>query len=114
MAKVPLPDHHLRRLHPPCGDDFTVLVRIEGGMGVVFVRGELDLATAGLLADTLDAYRPVVTGFVFDLVGVTFVDLAGLEPIRHHADGRAVIRTTSRMVDRLLDVARLEELRQGG
>jgi anti-anti-sigma factor len=67
--------------------------RIEDG---VSVRGEIDLATAGDLAEALyDAAATTDTGFLIDLSQVTFIDSTGIDALTRvlnvHADKRFVI-----------------------
>ena len=69
------------------------LERIDDG---VAVRGEIDLATAGDLAEALyDAAATTDTGFLIDLSQVTFIDSTGIDALTRvlnvHADKRFVI-----------------------
>jgi anti-anti-sigma factor len=69
------------------------LERIDDG---VAVRGEIDLATAGDLAEALyDAAATTDTGFLIDLTQVTFIDSTGIDALTRvlnvHADTRFVI-----------------------
>jgi anti-anti-sigma factor len=67
--------------------------RIDDG---VAVRGEIDLATAGDLAEALYAAAAATdAGFLIDLSGVTFIDSTGIDALTRvlnvHADKRFVI-----------------------
>ena len=69
------------------------LERIDGG---VAVQGEIDLATAGDLAEALyDAAATTDTGFLIDLTQVTFIDSTGIDALTRvlnvHADTCFVI-----------------------
>jgi anti-anti-sigma factor len=67
-----------------------------GSTTVVAVRGEIDLATAGDLAEALyDAAATTDTGFLIDLSQVTFIDSTGIDALTRvlnvHVDKRFVI-----------------------
>jgi anti-anti-sigma factor len=63
---------------PPSGP-LSCQVTRDGHRAVIAVRGEVDLATAPLLASSLDAVRgDGATELLVDLSGVTFMDSTGL------------------------------------
>ena len=75
------------------------------------VRGEIDLATAGDLAEALyDAAATTDTGFLIDLSQVTFIDSTGIDALTRvlnvHADKRFVI-VPSNQVFKLLHLSGL-------
>ena len=83
----------------------------------VRARGELDVATAGLLALALEEQRAAKRRYVrLDLSGLTFMDCAGLSVIlrAHHqllADGGTLILTgASPRVQRVLHITALDEV----
>jgi anti-anti-sigma factor len=75
----------------------------------VVVEGELDLASAGVLQDTIDSVAECSDGpcVVLDLQGVSFIDSSGLHAlIRPAVEGHPVVlRRPSRAVQTLLDLA---------
>jgi anti-anti-sigma factor len=70
-------------------EQFSVTIRQDGGMVVVALAGELDLATAPELGDALESLDADAT---VDLSGVTFMDCAGLAVLleAHEREGRRV------------------------
>jgi anti-anti-sigma factor len=80
----------------------------------VVVEGELDLAAAGLLHDTIEAVDLCsdAPGVVLDLRGITFIDSSGLHAlVRPVTEGRSVVlRRPSRAVQTLLDLAGVASL----
>jgi anti-sigma B factor antagonist len=85
------------------------------------VRGELDIASAPELAAALDAlltadHRVVV----LDLADLSFLDCAGMRPIRsalsalRRRGGTLVIRHPQPLVERTLRLAGLDEALEGG
>lgn len=92
------------------------------GCTFVALRGELDLASAPMLAEVVDYSLPHADGMVvFDLTSLDFVDLAGTRSLVHavtraRSTGRmAIALFPSRPVERvlrLLDV--VDELGLGG
>ena len=110
MTGIPLPEHSPTGTPAGIGGvQLSIDVRVDGDTALVSVSGELDLAAATRLDETLSLYARRVDGFVFDLSGVTFVDLAGLELITTHCDGPRAIRASSRVVDRLLQLMQAGE-----
>lgn len=67
------------------------------------MTGELDLATVGFFEDSIAPYRGRKGLLLFDLGGVTFVDVVGIKLIiQTCAAGEARIGVTSESVRRLL------------
>jgi anti-sigma B factor antagonist len=60
-----------------------VETRMEDGVAVVALRGELDIATTPELEDALSAAEdaPGVQGIVIDLSGLAFMDSSGLRAV---------------------------------
>jgi anti-sigma B factor antagonist len=67
---------------------FTVVVEHLDGTVLVCPVGELDLATGPILEQVLETLVGGPPAIELDLTGITFVDCAGLRPIRQ-ALGRA-------------------------
>jgi anti-sigma B factor antagonist len=82
------------------------------GSEVLVVGGEIDLATASMLEDAIQAVRGTVA---VDLSGVTFMDSAGMRVLireheRREASGdKLVLAALSEPVRRVLEVAGLLE-----
>jgi anti-sigma B factor antagonist len=90
----------------------TELEELDDGSLRLYVRGELDLATAsGLEEALLDSARNDPARLVVDLAEVPFMDAAGLRVLiaaqrrQSEAGGDLVIGRPSRQVARLLEVA---------
>jgi len=67
------------RSDQPAGEDFRISVRDDGGVPMVAVEGEVDVATAPSVRDEL--YRLIEAGanrVVMDLSGMDFIDSTGL------------------------------------
>ena len=89
----------------------TVLTRLGPDGPTVFVRGEVDLASAPQLREAaLRALSPGPKALCIDLAGVTFMDVCGLQVLlsaqrsASRAGGRLVLARTPPVVDRLLDL----------
>jgi anti-sigma B factor antagonist len=71
-------------------DSFELEERSDGERTVVALRGELDLATAGVVQERLNALRGDRRPVVLDLDGLTFIDSTGirlvLESVRHREE----------------------------
>ena len=95
---------------------FTVAVEHLDGTIVVCPVGELDLATAPELERVLSGLRGDAHAVLLDLSGLTFVDCAGLGPIRETVRqeallGRQVRLSAARpLVQRVLELTGLQEL----
>jgi anti-sigma B factor antagonist len=81
------------------------------------VTGELDLATASLIGDTLDKINSAQPLHVhFDLSGVNFCDAAGLsaflaaDRVLGAAGGRLTLIQPSPQILRLLAITKLDEI----
>ncbi|HSM44770.1 MAG TPA: STAS domain-containing protein, partial [Acidimicrobiia bacterium] len=55
-----------------------VAVSIDGATAVVWVRGELDMATESLLREGLTPYTGHYAAVVYELDRLSFIDVAGL------------------------------------
>jgi len=58
--------------------NFDVIVEREGSTLLVSPRGEIDLATIGLVREAVDRDHAAGTALVLDLRGVGFMDTSGL------------------------------------
>jgi anti-sigma B factor antagonist len=94
----------------------TVTREVEDGVAVVRAAGELDLATASLLARAIGTAANSRPRVLVDLAAVEFCDSAGLRALLGAARevearaGRLVVAVTpGGAVDRLLEVAGLRE-----
>ena len=103
-----------RGIRPPAA--YSIAERDAAGpIGLVALRGELDLAAAPTLRARVDA-APAGQPLVLDLTEVTFIDSAVLkELLRARAelsarDGRLVLAGVPPAVRRLLDLTRTSEL----
>jgi anti-sigma B factor antagonist len=89
---------------------------VESGHVVVAVRGEVDIATAGLLRDHLRAALTAGLAVVVDLGDVPFMDSTGLGVLvdaskRAHAAGTAlVLARPQRIVRNALRLVRVDVL----
>jgi anti-sigma B factor antagonist len=87
------------------------------GQAVVAVRGELDLYTAPLLWETIDAAIAATPHeLVIDLTDVTFLDSSGLSVlVRAHkrlrpVDGTVVVRGAAEQVYMALEMTKLTKV----
>jgi len=93
----------------------TKVVRVDGAT-VIYVEGELDMATAERLRDTIEPHMGPHQTIVLDLSGVEFMDSACLKVLvlargQLTADGGSlVLRNPSRSAHLLLTVAGVEFL----
>lgn len=82
---------------------FSVSIRCRGAWVSVMVEGELDLATAPILEDSLYPFRHRLEPFLFNLGGVRFIDVVGIKPILRRCErDDARIGVTSHSVRNLL------------
>jgi anti-sigma B factor antagonist len=86
---------------------FELVLVDERGLRVLEVRGELDVATAPLLAEGIDAVRHGPRSVVIDLRGVTFADHSGIAPVlpalTSSERGDVTVRCVSPAVARVLE-----------
>jgi anti-sigma B factor antagonist len=88
-------------------------MRVDGAT-VIFVHGEIDMATAERLHDAVEPYMGPNQAIVLDLSGVAFMDSACIKVLvqargRLTDDGGSLIlRNPSRVARRLLTVAGVE------
>jgi anti-anti-sigma factor len=96
--------------------NFSTEVVEADGATVIYVRGEIDIATAGRLRDVIEPHLGPRQSIVLDLGGVEFMDSQSLKVLeqargRLTADGGSlVLRNPSEAARRLLTVARTEGL----
>ena len=93
---------------------FTVVVEHIDGTVLVCPVGELDLATAPILERVLETLVADPPAIELDLSGITFVDCAGLRPIREALQRASPSSTRVRvsgarpMVRRVLELTGLD------
>jgi anti-sigma B factor antagonist len=91
----------------------TKVVRVDGAT-VIFVQGEIDMATAGRLRDAIEPHMGAEQTIVLDLSCVEFMDSSCLKVLvqargRLTDDGGSLIlRNPSRVAHRLLTIAGVE------
>jgi anti-sigma B factor antagonist len=66
------------------GDLSTEVARIDGAT-VIYVRGEIDIATAERLRDAIEPHMGPRQAIVLDLSGVHFMGSVGLHILNKHA-----------------------------
>jgi anti-anti-sigma factor len=100
-------------LVPPPGD-FEVLTNRDGATLVVSPRGEIDLATVGVVREAVDAEQQPGEALVLDLREVGFMDTSGLryvlelhERAKQEGFGLLLVRGPS-AVQRVFEVSGLE------
>jgi anti-anti-sigma factor len=99
------------------GSFSTEVVR-EHGLIVIYVRGEVDMATAGRLRDAIEPHMGPGQTIVLDFAGVVFLDSQCLKVLIRArgtltADGGSLmLRNPSRAAHRLLTTFAIEELLQ--
>lgn len=98
-------------------DLLSVTVRIAEGLPVVAARGEVDVTSAPVLEEALEAQLEAgASSLVVDFLGVTFLDSTGLSAlVRAHrrctaAGGRLALVMADPQLLRLLAVTGLDRL----
>ena len=98
---------------PGGGPLLTLRVRRDGGRAVIEARGEVDLGTAGLLAQCGALALEQQPGpLVLDLSGLTFFSAAGLRTLmelQNAAGERLLLRAPSRSVMFVLELTALTD-----
>jgi anti-sigma B factor antagonist len=93
---------------------FSTKVVVENGDPVIYVQGEIDIATAGRLRDAIEPHMGPKQTIVLDFSGVEFMDSSCLKVLVQArgsltADGGSLIlRNPSRVAQRLLTVFGIE------
>lgn len=89
-----------------------VAVSISGVTAFVRVSGELDMGSESRLSEGLDPYTGQYAAVVYELDGLSFMDVAGLHSLDNTPDTNAsvTIRDPSKQVRRLLDLAGRESM----
>ena len=96
--------------------NFSTQVAQTGDATVIYVRGEIDIATCERLRDAIESHLGPRQSVILDLAGVEFIDSSGLHVLeqargRLTADGGSlVLRNPSEAAHRLLTVTQTEEL----
>jgi anti-anti-sigma factor len=96
--------------------DFSTEVAQTGNATVIYVRGEIDIATCERLRDAIEPHLGPGQSVILDLSGVEFIDSSGLHVLEQArgqltADGGSLIlRNPSRAAHRLLSVTKTEDL----
>ena len=104
-------------IHRPATDLLTVEISDPAPMARITVSGEIDSSSAPLLREHLDTLlESPLTDLTIDLVGVTFLDSAGLCVLAAahrralHQDVRMRVLASSRAVIRPLQITGLWDL----
>ena len=98
--------------------NFSAEVAQTGDATLVYVRGEIDIATCERLRDVLEPHLGPRQSVILDLSGVEFIDSSGLHVMEQArgtltADGGSlVLRNPSEAAHRLLTVTKTEDLLQ--
>ena len=93
----------------------TKVVRVDGAT-VIYVQGEIDMATAGRLRDAIEPHMGPDQTIVLDLGGVVFMDSACLTVLVQargkltRDGGSLILRNPSSIAHRLLTAAGVEFL----
>ena len=99
-------------------DGFSTKVARDGDAIVIFVKGEIDIATAERLRDAIEPHLGPRQTIVLDLSGVEFMDSSSLHVLAQargtlSADGGSLfLRNPSVAAHRLVTVSGLEDLLQ--
>lgn len=93
----------------------SVVPKLDNDLLAVKVSGELDMATAAVLEDSMRPFRGMHTSVKYDLTDLTFIDCAGLRSLLAPANGDPFSGLTSmtdasRCVRRLLEILQLQSL----
>ena len=100
------------------GDLFSTEVSESNGVIVIFVRGEIDMSTAGRLRDAIEPHLGPEQTMILDLSGVEFMDSQCFHVLLQArgtltADGGSlVLRNPSRAARHLLDRVQAERFLQ--
>src|SRR5512132_1871333 len=98
--------------------NFSTEAAQTGDATVIYVRGEIDIATCERLRDAIEPHLGPRQSVILDLSGVEFIDSSGLHVLEQArgtltADGGSlVLRNPSKAARRLLTVTRTEDLLQ--
>ena len=98
--------------------NFSTELAQTGDATVIYVRGEIDLATCERLRDAIEPHLGPRQSVVLDFSGVEFIDSSGLHVLQQArgtltADGGSLIlRNPSQAARRLLTVTQTEGLLQ--
>jgi anti-sigma B factor antagonist len=93
---------------------FSTKVVTEDGVPIIYVQGEIDIATAGRLRDAIEPHMGPRQTITLDLSGVEFMDSSCLRVLVHArgtltADGGSLIlRNPSTVAHRLLTLTGIE------
>jgi anti-anti-sigma factor len=93
---------------------FSTKVVAEDGLPIIYVQGEIDIATAGRLRDAIEPHMGPRQTITLDLSGVDFMDSSCLAVLVHArgtltADGGSlVLRNPSTVAHRLLTLSGIE------
>jgi anti-anti-sigma factor len=97
-------------------DEFSTEVVQRNGATIIYVRGEVDMATCERLRDAIEPHLGPKQSIVLDLSGVEFMDSSSLHVLEQArgtltADGGSLIlRNPSHAARLLLTAARAEQL----
>lgn len=107
-----------QRIASDSGDNLAFLSvdpRLDNAILAVRVSGELDMATASVLADALRPFQGLHTSVGYDLTDLTFIDCAGLRALLAPANGDPFsgltsVNSASRCVRRFLEILQLQTI----
>ncbi len=97
-------------------EPFRVRVHWHQCTATVAIGGELDYATAPILADRLtETLASQPTGLILDLASLTFIDCAGISPIavarqRLPAEAPLILRDPSPAARKLFRLTRIDQI----
>jgi anti-sigma B factor antagonist len=106
---------------PPWGylpgvDNFSTTVVRADGATVIYVQGEIDMATAERLRDAIEPHMGPEQTIVLDLSGVEFMDSSCIKVLVHarggltEDGGSLILRNPSSVAHRLLTLVGLEDI----
>jgi anti-sigma B factor antagonist len=97
-------------------EDFSTEVAVVGGATIIYVRGDIDIATCERLRDAIEPHLGPAQTIVLDLSGVAFMDSSSLY-VLVHARGRLtsdggslILRNPSTAARTLLTRGRAQQL----
>ena len=97
-------------------DDLVTDVQVEDGAIVIYVSGEIDIATCGRLRDAIEPHMGPAQMIVLDLSGVRFMDSSAITVLVQArgtltADGGSLmLRNPSSAAHRVLSILHLEDV----
>ena len=95
-------------------EPFSITRSTHGSAEVVTLVGELDMAYAPTVAETLDALADTSRPVIVDLTGLSFIDSSGIHAILRPRpqQGEVVLVCPPGNIHRVLDVTRIDRVLQ--